>query len=228
MSASSASSLDRPPRPQSHPDHGLHAVSVSTVAELTSIYRDRVNLVVLGRQLSAAAQSFVADLGSEPDFTCSLQVCAEDPQLGDLPFAQHRDADALLTDIQLWVQVFGALFDADQIGLRIAQSHRAMCPRFHVDRVAVRLVCAYAGAGMQWLVDADVDRRRLGHLAGGLSDEESGLIAAGATIQQVPAHAVALCKGDSWPGMAGRGIVHRSPPARAAAGARLVMTLDLL
>jgi len=228
VSASFALSSDLPSMARGLPDQGSHAALVSTVAELTSIYRDSVNLVILRRQLAAAAQSFIADLGSEPDFTCSLQVRAEDPQLGDLPFAQRPDADALLADIQFWVQAFATLFDADQIGLRIAQSHSAMCPRFHVDRVPVRLVCAYAGAGMQWLVDADVDRRRLGHLAGGLSDEESGLIAVGATIQHVPAHAVALCKGDAWPGMAGRGIVHRSPPARATAGARLVMTLDLL
>lgn len=228
MSASFALSSDLPSMARGLPDQGSHAVLVSTVAELTSIYHDSVNLVILRRQLAAAAQSFIAEMGREPDFTCSLQVRAEDPQLGELPFAKRPGADALLADIQFWVQAFATLFDSDQIGLRIAQSHSAMCPRFHVDRVPVRLVCAYAGAGMQWLIDADVDRRRLGHLAGGLSDEESGLIAAGATIQQVPAHAVALCKGDSWPGLAGRGIVHRSPRGLAGAGTRLVMTLDLL
>lgn len=228
MSASFDFSPDLPTAARSLPERGLHAVSISTVADLMAIYRESVNLVVLTRQLSAAAQSFITELGSEPDFTCSLQVQAEEPQLGDLPFAQRRDADALLDDIKFWVQAFGTLFDSEQLGLRIAQSHSAMCPRFHVDRVPVRLVCAYAGAGMQWLADTDVDRRRLGHAAAGLPDEESGLILAGATIQQVPAHAVALCKGESWPGLAGRGVVHRSPPVRASAGARLVMTLDLL
>jgi len=36
-------------------------------------------------------------------------------------------------------------------GTRITTLDRAMCPRFHVDRVPVRLIVTWGGPGTQWL-----------------------------------------------------------------------------
>lgn len=207
---------------------GPRTALVSTVAELTAIYQKDVNLVVLPRVLTSDVQAAVHALAAGPDFTATAQVHAARPDLSPLPFATQAGADPLLADIQFWVQAFAELFDAEQIGLRISHSRSVLCPRFHIDRVPVRLVCAYAGPSLQWLAEPDVDRSFLGHRSGGRSDKESGLIRHPATIQQVPPQAIVLCRGDSWPGQAGRASVHRSPPLPAGSSGRIVMTLDML
>lgn len=77
------------------------------------------------------------------------------------------------------------------------------------------------------LAEQDVDRSWLGHAAKGRADELSGLMRPGAQIVRAAAGDVVLLKGDSWPGNAGRGAIHRSP-AQSANEARLVLTLDAL
>ena len=71
----------------------------------------------------------------------------------------------------------------------------------------------------------DVDRSRLGHAAGGLSDAESGLIRSGAPILQMSPFEVGLFKGEAWEGNTGRGAVHRSPSGGAR---RVLLTLEAL
>lgn len=207
---------------------GPRTAHVATVAELTAIYRDDINLVVLPRTLDVETQSTVRALATGPEFTAAVQVDASRPSLSSLPFADRDDAAPLIADIRFWIQACAELFDAEQIGLRICHSRSVMCPRFHIDRVPVRLVCAYAGPSLQWLAESDVDRSFLGHNAGGLSDENSGLIRRTDAIQHVPPQAIALCRGEAWPGQAGRASVHRSPPLPPDGSGRIVMTLDLL
>ena len=107
--------------------------------------------------------------------------------------------------------MLGDLLDAPSIGLRLEVIRQAMCPRLHVDRVGIRMLCTYRGAGTEWVEERDVDRRFLGAGAGGLPDDASGLLRAGYRIESIPPYTVALLKGTLWQGNAGRGIVHRSP-----------------
>jgi hypothetical protein len=102
-----------------------------------------------------------------------------------------------------------------------------MCPRFHVDRVLVRLCTTYCGADTEYLANADADRRRLGFAAGGRPDETSGLLRDGAKIARAATGAIVVLKGEAWPGNAARGAIHRSP-ATASDAQRLVLTLDAL
>ena len=207
---------------------GPRTALVATVAELTAIYQEDVNLVVLPRLLGADVQGAVQALAAGPEFKATVQVGAAQPDLCALPFFKQAEAAPLLADLTYWIQAFAALFDGEQIGLRICHSRSVLCPRFHIDRVPVRLVCAYAGRSLQWLAEPDVDRGFLGHQAGGRSDEESGLLRRQDAIQSVPPQAIVLCRGEAWPGQAGRASVHRSPPALAQGQGRLVLTLDLL
>ena len=68
----------------------------------------------------------------------------------------------LVDDISKLVDMFCYLFDINKTGLRLAVLDRAMCPRFHVDRVPCRLVSTYRGVATDWLSHADVDRTQLG------------------------------------------------------------------
>ncbi len=51
---------------------------------------------------------------------------------------------------------------ARRVGLRLRVLDKAMCPRFHVDHVPVRLITTYAGVGSEWLAEGAMDRRQLG------------------------------------------------------------------
>jgi hypothetical protein len=102
-----------------------------------------------------------------------------------------------------------------------------MCPRLHVDRVTLRAVATYVGAGTEYLSNEDVDRRWLGHAARGAPDHLSGLVRSGGVIQAAQPGDIVLLKGEAWPENVGGGAVHRSP-AVTDATPRVVMTLDLL
>jgi hypothetical protein len=123
------------------------------------------------------------------------------------------------------IRLFADLSGADQVGLRLAVEDRPSCPRFHVDRVALRAVCVWFGPTTEWIDEADLlDRGKLGHGAGGLADERSGLLRPGALVQRLPLSALAFFKGEPWPGMRGRALVHRSPDC--AGRTRVMWTLD--
>lgn len=129
--------------------------------------------------------------------------------LSALPAGAGRDA--LAADLTLLADMLVELLDARHIGLRLEVVHQAMCPRLHVDRVGVRMVCTYRGPGTEWVEEAQLDRRFLGSGAAGQSDAVSGLLLPGHHIDQIPPFSVALLKGSLWQGNAGRGLVHRSP-----------------
>ncbi|MDD3327842.1 MAG: DUF1826 domain-containing protein [Zoogloea sp.] len=147
---------------------------------------------------------------------------------GQTPDLHHWPAgpgrEALADDLRLLADMLGELLDAPAIGLRMEIVRRAMCPRLHVDRVGVRMLCTYRGLGTEWVEDASVDRRFLGAASGGRPDEVSGLLRPGHRIESVPLFAVALLKGSLWQGNGGRGIVHRSPAV--GEGPRVLVALD--
>jgi len=81
----------------------------------------------------------------------------------DLPGRQ-----ALVNDIAFIVAVYGDLLGYQRVAVRLEVIRRAMCPRFHVDRTGIRLLCTYRGPGTEWLEEGQADRIRMGHGAGGM------------------------------------------------------------
>jgi hypothetical protein len=196
-------------------------VTTSDVAALAQIFEDGVNVVMLERQLGDGLRATVGALVATEGFERKLVITPHQPE-------QVLGLDAALgDDVAFWADVLADLTGAELIGVRLARCDRAMCPRFHVDRVLVRICIAYAGAGTEYLADADADRRFLGFAAGGQSDETSGLLRKGAQIMRAPTGAVVLLKGEAWPENVGRGAIHRSPSV-ASDTPRLVLTLDAL
>ncbi|ACV37499.1 DUF1826 domain-containing protein [Accumulibacter sp.] len=146
------------------------------------------------------------------------------PDLARLPAGAGRDA--LAADLTLLAEMLGELLDARSIGLRLEVVGQAMCPRLHVDRVGIRLLCTYRGPGTEWVDDAAVDRGRLGAGARGLPDESSGLLGPGSRIEVIPPFAVALLKGSLWQGNGGRGVIHRSPAVTPGETPRVLLAMD--
>jgi hypothetical protein len=211
-----AHSLDPAPRQ-------LHGDSPDVLGE---VLRDGVNLAVWQRQLPFHIQGFansVLDLG-EPlaeSLCIELQDIDDDPRLPSLAagFGDLEGYQGFVADVAWLVRAFSCLVDARRIGLRLRRLDRAMCPRFHVDHVPLRLITTYAGAGSQWLPEGAMPRPRLG--------DPSGEPPEGVDNQQLAAGHVALLKGEKWLGNEGRGIIHRSPQL-APGESRLLLTLDWL
>ncbi|MDX1298642.1 MAG: DUF1826 domain-containing protein [Pseudomonas sp.] len=204
----------------------LQQMAGERVEVLGEVLRDEVNLAIWQRQIppsvsqfatallvreSSLGHSIVLELAtpeSPVDLSGLLEGC------GDLP-----GQAAFLEDLRWLVSAFACLFDAQRIGLRLRILDKAMCPRFHVDHVPVRLITSYAGAGSEWLAEGLMARRRLGDPAAEPSDA--------ALIQRAKAGHVLLAKGERWIGNEGGGLIHRSP-SPALGERRLLLTLDWL
>lgn len=193
------------------------------LADLALIHETDVNLVWLPRSLDPRLRDEVAALvadwpGEQREVHSYRPGHALRPLTG-------LAAPCLREDVARLLEMFADLLGAARVGLGLDTLRHAMCPRFHTDRVLLRLLCTYLGAGTEWLADDAVDRTRLGHRADGMSDDASGAICG--PVRKVPVGAIALLKGDAWPGSDERGCVHRSPSASSDAP-RLVLTLDVL
>jgi hypothetical protein len=206
-----------------------HATRSCAIADdplgLTRIFDPEIQLAQWRRPADPVIADWLAahanDLGSGLRQTLAP---GQQPDLGRLPAGAGRNA--LAADIALLADMLAELLDAASIGYRLEVVGKAMCPRQHVDRVGVRLLCTYRGPGTEWVEDAAVDRRFLGAASGGQPDETSGLLLPGHRIEAIPPFAVALLKGSLWQGNGGRGIVHRSPAVSADEAPRVLLAMD--
>lgn len=123
---------------------------------------------------------------------------------------------ALRADMLLMAHVFAALTTEATLRIRLEALRGRGCHRWHADAVGLRLLCTYAGPGTEWL-----------DLGGGAALarrlDPAHLIMA---PNRLGTGDVAVLKGEAWPGNAGNGCIHRSPPNPDDAPPRLVLCLD--
>ncbi|GAB2181319.1 DUF1826 domain-containing protein [Denitratisoma sp. agr-D3] len=196
---------------------------------LTAIFEPEVQAVHWPRRAKGDVLAYLAEAARHGRLGRGLrQTVAQDaaPDLTDLPDLPGRAA--LAAEVATLCAIYGDLLGCPAIGLRIEVVDGAMCPRFHVDRTGIRLVCTWRGSGTEWVDDPGLDRARLGLGSGGLADEQSGLLSVAATIHQAQAFDVVLLKGCLWQGNEGCGAVHRSPAVTPIQAPRVLLALDAL
>ncbi len=135
---------------------------------------------------------------------------------------------ALRADIAALIELYADLVGCPVVGLRMEVLKRAMCPRLHVDRVALRLLVTYRGPGTEWVDDAaaarpDRDVDAIEPPVASAEDRPNRLAS-----EQARPFDVVLLKGSLWPGNQARGAIHRSPPLCANEGPRVLVALDAL
>ncbi|WP_332846196.1 DUF1826 domain-containing protein [Pseudomonas lactucae] len=195
-----------------------------TPLALSEILEDGVNLALWQRQLPLHIAEFGALLVAldEPlADSMVIELNSEDaePNLRGLA-SSCRDLEGyegFIADVAWLVSAFACLLGAKRIGVRLRLLDKAMCPRFHVDHVPVRLITTYAGVGSQWLREGVMDRRKL-------SQPDAEPLE---RIEKIQCGEVALLKGTKWHGNEAHGLIHRSPALKADER-RLILTLDWL
>ena len=193
---------------------------------LTNLYLEETNIAIWQRHLSQTLkQSVDAFIQSNPTFQLSMTVAPETvlssvgESLGDSSQLELCENIAELTSM------FCCLFELKRVGLRLTVLDRAMCPKFHVDKVPCRLITTFQGTATEWLPHHAVNREKLGIGSHGQPDDLSGLYQNSDDIQQLGCGDVGLLKGELWAGNENAGLVHRSPTL-ATGEQRLLLTLD--
>ena len=190
---------------------------------LSDIYKAEINIAIWRRQKQFSVKEFLA---LNPTFQKEMILTPQDA-LSRISESFDNNMTEVSEDIALLVDMFCYLFELKQAGMRLKVLDKAMCPKFHVDKVPCRLVTTYQGIATQWLPHELVDQTKLGWGCNGLPDSESGLYQSERDIQQLDCGDVALIKGTLWKGNENAGLVHRSP-GLIANEKRLILTLDFM
>ena len=205
----------QPPAPATYCSR---AVDAGTLPDLAQVFDPAVNLVRLQRPLPPGLTGYLNAAHASGALGSGRRavIDAGSPlPTGTLPELPGRDiVDA---DVQCLSELLADLTGCTRIGVRIEVLDRAMCPRWHVDRVALRLLCTWIGPATEWLDERCADRSRLG---------SDAVMTDAAGIGRAAAGDIVLLKGELWPGNAGRGVIHRSPQLDAPHQLRIVAAFD--
>ena len=194
---------------QTAPAHHCHNTLVSArdtdPVVLTRLFEDDTGAVCWTRPVNPAIVHFLNGILGTPLNIKSSGTPAElADSLDTLPDLPGRQA--LAEDVHLISDMFGVLTGATTLGLRLSLVSKPMCPRWHTDRVMVRMIASYGAAGTQW--------------------HHERIFTSETVIEQAGDHDILLLKGDLWQhNKTIPGIQHRYPPGQQH---RLLLTLDLL
>lgn len=204
--------------------HHEHWAFDQDIEVLPRIFEEAITLAVMERRLdpalSLAVRSQLAGRGGlEWHWRGAPSQAMKEDLAKALPAPEA--GNALIEDIANIATAMAYLFDTETIGVRLRTLEGAMCPRFHVDNLPVRLVTTYAGPASEWLPEHTVNRAGLG----APHPEKPEIVADPQAIQRLHAGDLALLKGCGWVGNEARGLVHRSPQP-APGERRLLLALD--
>jgi hypothetical protein len=194
---------------------------------LADIYQENTNIVIWKRNLAnTLIRATETVVNTQPTLEKLMVLSPQDVYANvQKTFGYSQVTKVLSEDIAQLVDMFCCLFDLKRVALRLTALDRAMCPRFHVDRVPCRLLTTYQGIATEWLPHNIADRSKLGMGNMGKSDELSGLFESASDIRQLNCGDVGLLKGELWHKNEGAGLIHRSPQLPSGS-CRLLLTLD--
>lgn len=133
----------------------------------------------------------------------------------------------LLEDLRRLTAAFSRAAGATAVAACMSVVDSDSCRKFHVDHMRLRLLCTYRGPGTEWLADADTDRTAFDPDDHDWDRVNARIVRRPDAVRRAHAGDVVMLKGETWPGAAGRGAVHRSPPIEALGLTRLVFKLSL-
>ena len=195
---------------------------INEVVDLVGIFEPGVQVCSWPRSMDPAIATYLDGVGHTGTLQRLETLAPGDrAKLDMLPSGEageNREGhQRLVDDLALLTEILCDLIDCPAVGLRVTRVDRAMCPKWHVDRVPMRMLCTYDGPGTEWLEDQGVAHVELSAPA----------VADGAR-QQAIAGEVVLLKGTLWQNNNSKGAIHRSPTIAPGCGPRTLVSLDPL
>jgi hypothetical protein len=213
------------PPPDTPPSRILEC---SDMADLIRIFEPHLQVLRLRRQ---PQQEIVADLedrsatvlggGFRQSLSAEVGIAADE-------LARLGMHGAFKADVIRLIELYGDLVGSPRIGIRCEILEKAMCPRFHVDSVGIRMLCTYRGQATEWLDRDWSEWSARAQFADGLHEEESLALEEPATMGRAAPFDIVLLKGCLWPGNETRGAIHRSPKVSREETPRMLLSLDAL
>lgn len=201
---------------------------VSEVADLACIFEPAVQVACLARKTDVAIQCELESVAATGALGSGFSVTHSVDAPLDASVIARSIGRALRADIASLIELYADLVGCPAVGLRMEVLNRAMCPRLHVDRVALRLLVTYRGPGTEWMDDHAAARP---HPEGGDNERPeatAGDISSRFATEQARPFDIVLLKGSLWPGNQARGAIHRSPPLSTNEGPRVLVALDAI
>lgn len=200
----------------------------SSINDLDKIISPHCNLAIWKRSASPAPLA-INELVHSP--FQSLQFVYDRSQPIDIIgayFDEHLNLMApdtfhLCTDFMSIAQKFVSLCSDKMIGIRLERIKNDNCKSFHIDFLALRLICTYNGPATEWLDNSNVNRCHLGKNRNDLVCKNPDL------IQKFDTHWVGILKGENYEDNEGNAIVHRSPQISDIKNSnRIILRMDTL
>lgn len=141
------------------------------------------------------------------------------------PDAEPRQR--FIADVRELVALFCALRPEGKqhvLHVKLSMVDKADCPVLHTDWVTLRMICTYVGAGTEYAAAHAVTRAALCRPLGSHAETNAAILRDPQGLRRMPPFAVGVMKGNGYPGHAGRGLVHRSPPT--GSGRRIKLIID--
>lgn len=220
--------LPLPPHEPAAPAGPSVTLEVADLTWLPRVLEPDVNALHVHRVLPAAWTAACARAAAAlDDREVRARVGADGRGLELLMAWLPGDVQAALReDLLDLIPRFAALLRADEVMATVLLDATDGCRRFHCDHVGLRLLCTYAGPGTEWLADATWRRALLARKDLALGAFNQAIAAGADGVRRAGTGDVLVLKGHAWPGNAGRGAIHRSPPVRASRTRRLLVKLD--
>jgi hypothetical protein len=186
---------------------------------LTRIFDTQIKLCIYKRAMNTDVQEYVAFLQQIYQDLRITEAMSLNQSVGLLSesLPQHRCRQYFIDDVLMVTEMFVDLFGLEQVGFRLCMLNKAMCPRFHTDKVPCRLITTYSGKGTEWLDSRAVSPEML--------EAYNEKPACTDFVRRLSPGDIALFKGDAWGENSDPGVVHRSP-ALNTDEKRLLLTLD--
>lgn len=193
------------------PPHNRSCRTVSDPGMLAAIARPEVNAILWARRLPPRLLRAAAVVAAAGPFAAVAEAPPDRAADALLKFASTPLPADLLHDIRMLAVLFALLTGRPEaVRIRLEAIHGPGCWRWHTDAVGLRLLCTYSGPGTElWTASAGTAAARA------LPTCARGTV--------LPTGAVALLKGEGFPGNAGAGCIHRAPQQT---GPRLLLCLD--
>jgi hypothetical protein len=180
------------------------------------------------RHLDPALATELEAVARMVSFRHSAHLDATAPEVGPLLVAIPKgEARTFLeADIRRLAGTFGTLLGRRHVHAQLYTKRSDGCRKFHADNVTLRLLCTYAGPGTDWIPNEDLVRKHMGRTDIDPATHNRLVLREGGSLRRSAPGEVLVFRGGAYPGQAGRGAAHRSPPLGSTGVARLVLKID--